>query len=108
MNIEIVGNAGWGNGYIGLLVLAMSRSPGSEATPDHTELNQVNKLAEEKEGKPEGGKWQTSYHHLLLMYLSLCIISEEGKGGGEEVVECDEGGEDAGADEDVLEQPQVG
>ena len=84
----------------------MPGSPGSQATPDHTQLDQVNKLAEDEEGKPEGRERQASYHHLLL-HLILCIISEEGKGGGEEVVEREEGGEDTGADEDVLEQPQV-
>ena len=93
------------NGEVALLVLSMSGSPGSQATPDHTQLYQVDKLAEEKEGEPDGGKWQARYHHLLRLRLS---IGEEGKGGGEQVVECEEGGEDAGADEDVLEQPQVG
>jgi len=102
---EITGNAGCWNGEVALLVLSMPGGPGSQATPDHTQLDQVNKLAEEEEGKPEWGKWQASYHHLLL---HLLLISEEGKGGGEEVVEREEGGEDAGADEDVLEQPQVG
>ena len=99
-----MGNAGR-NCEVALLVLSMARSPGSEATPDHTQLYQVEELAEEKEGEPEGGKWQARYHHLLPLHLS---IGEEGKGGGEQVVECEEGGEDAGADEDVLEQPEVG
>ena len=86
-------------------MLPMSGSPGSKATPDHTQLHQVDKLAEEKKGEPEGGKRQARYH----LFLCLCLsISEESKGGGEQVEECEEGGEDAGADEDVLEQPEVG
>merc|ERR1719432_250463 len=88
-----------------LVVLSMAGSPGSQTTPDHTQLQQVDKQAEEKEGKPERGEWQARYHHLLPLHLSM---GEEGKGGGEQVVECEEGGEDAGAEEDVLEQPEVG
>ena len=99
-----VRNAGR-NGQVALLVLAMARSPGSQAAPDHNQLEQVDKQAEEKEGEPERGKRQARDHHLLL--LLHVTTGEEGKGGGEQVVECEEGGDDAGADEDILEQPQV-
>ena len=65
----------------------------------------MNNQAEQQEGEPEGGKGQARYYHLLRLHLS---IGEVGKGIGEQVVECKKGGEDAGADEDVLEESEVG
>ena len=91
---------------IDLLVLAMAWSPCSQTTSDNNKLSKVDKLAEEEEGEPEGGEGQPRYHHLLP--LDLLLAGEEGHGGGQQVVECEQGREDTGADEDVLEQPQVG
>ena len=91
---------------IELLVLAMAWSPCSQTTSDDNKLGKVDKLAEEEEGEPEGGEGQPRYHHLLS--FDLLLAGEKGQGGGQQVVESEQGREDTGADEDVLEQPQVG
>merc|ERR1719348_2751925 len=82
-------------------MLAMAWSPCSQTTSDDNKLSEMDELAKE-----EGGEGQPRYHHLLP--LDLLLAGEEGHGGGQQVVECEQGREDTTADEDVLEQPHVG